>query len=310
MTQPALVNGRQPVPTSRPGWQYDYSDPRGSVIQYLREQGLWNPFSAAGNKNATQLAGGLTPQWLGSLMGKTSADGSAGLGGDWADFLKKAMTGEIPSMGMDSARSNLRQISDKQGAFQRWAAGAQGADLSSPEGQKAAIEQYSNSMPDMDLGTMASLNFMNPDDQMGLYLQSMMPSLGPTFSRGLMDAMSPVKDYYESTIDPIARSSPDTMFTSLLGFLNGGAGSGAASAPSTPPMGGAQSVPPSSPSYPMPPVGGPAEMAMGEDGMGGRNGSMMASAQGGIQSAQKRPPFDLNSFLDWLMQMQGQPQGF
>ena len=133
-------------PRYGPGWQYDYTDPRGSVIQWLREHGMWNPFSRAGNKMATGAAGGITPSFLQSLMGQTGDMQS--VQGQFGDFMNQWMTGQQQPMGMQSAQQALGGMGDKVRDFQQWSSmNMPGADMASPEGRTKALEGFMGQRP-------------------------------------------------------------------------------------------------------------------------------------------------------------------
>src|SRR3990167_3259340 len=167
----SLLNTDAQRQSMGPGWQYNHTSPRDAVIQWLREHGMWNPFSRAGQRMASQDAAGMLPKFMSTLEGQSGAEGMLPVQGQFGDFVNQWMTGQQKPMGMQQAQQWLGGVWDKDRAFWPTAGGNMppGTDMQDPASRAAALEKYLGGNPNLDLGTIAGLSYgLSADDQMAL----------------------------------------------------------------------------------------------------------------------------------------------
>lgn len=200
---------------------YDYADAEGSVIEWLRKKGQYNPWNTAMTGIVKGNAAGMRNQFLASLFGKQG--NTSQLPEEFATFLDAWMSGGISP---GDSKAILNQLAGAQTKFKQWSVGnpeGKSFDLNTQGGKTEAIEAYRN-IPGLDLGDQAITRFLDPQDQAEMYFDAQARGLGPDASASFQKAMMPALGFLGGQGMENAISGSSTPWLSLINLLSGNQG--------------------------------------------------------------------------------------
>lgn len=220
----ASTGGTTGGPTSglvSPDAYYPISDPLKAVRNVLRNQGIYgNPFNPYYEALTKQLAAGVLPQFMGSMLG----GGGTGydMGTEFSNFIRGRIGGQIAPWNYQQAGAGIGNINAllRQVAQAASMSGLGPGALNTPEGLAALTASGKLSPLQLAFGGLLA----SPQRQAEAFLSSYLPSLGIGLTEGLRQIISPQMEAFSDFLGPQMAMDPKTQFMSLLDLLTGSLG--------------------------------------------------------------------------------------
>jgi len=214
-----------------PGWQYDITDPLGSLRTYMMQQGrsYYNPFNPAGERMLARMAASTIPHIYGKLLSMPGGDYTS-TGQVYGDIIGEVMSGARGPMTLQGTAGILGEINSLIRQTQSLFGPNKEFNLDTPEGRAAmlAAAQASGGIGGLSVPQLAIAGALAGNGAISeLFQQMYSPVLGPGLTAGLGRIVDPLENMWDKVYGPMFRmGTVDQSFMTLLDLLTGSLGIG------------------------------------------------------------------------------------